>query len=144
MLTVMDDNVSESPVFMVTELVSAIDRPNVPLLTSDQQEMSVTTSPFVPAQLVHAGELDAAIDPADADPHVTDIRVVVLDTLEVPALPGVAGVQLHGPGTRSCRPRRSARGPRWSLKAPVIIWSAIPATTTVRGSRGTRCAGCPH
>jgi hypothetical protein len=65
-----------------------MDMSNVPLVEAVQNEMSVSTSPFVPAQLVHAGVFDAEIDPADADPHVTDCRVVTLDTFDVPAEPG--------------------------------------------------------
>ena len=73
---------------MVTDEFSAIDRPNVPLLLADQNEMSVTTSPLLPAHDVHSGSLLAAISPADAEPHVTASRVVTLDTSDVPALPG--------------------------------------------------------
>jgi hypothetical protein len=91
MLTVMLVSVSESPVFMVTLELSCIDRPKVPELDSDQNEMSVSTSPFVPAQLVHDGWLDAVTDPADAEFHDTDGRVVTEDTFDVPAAPGAGG-----------------------------------------------------
>jgi len=89
MLTEIEVKVSESPVFMVTEEFSAMENSNVPLVLADQNEMSVSTSPLVPAQFVHAGSVPlAAIDPADADAHVTAGRVVTLDTFAVPFAPG--------------------------------------------------------
>lgn len=88
MVTVIKVRVSESPVFMVTLELSCIDMPNVPDADADQNEMSVSTSPLVPAQFVHAGWLLAATLPPDALAHVTDGLVVTLDTLAVPAAPG--------------------------------------------------------
>jgi hypothetical protein len=85
---VIEVSVSESPVSMVTDEDSVMDMLNVPDVLAVQKLMSVSTSPFVPAQDVHAGSLLAEIDPADADPHVTDCRVVTLDTAVVPADPG--------------------------------------------------------
>lgn len=85
---VIDVKVSVSPVFIVTDEFSCIDSSNVPLEDNDQNEMSVTTSPLVPAQDGHAGWFDAAITPPDAEPQVTASRVVVLDVLDVPFDPG--------------------------------------------------------
>jgi len=88
MLTEIAVSVSESPVSMVTDEFSAQLNSNVPELFADQNETSVSTSPLVPAQLVHAGWEDAATDPADGLPHETDGLVVTLDTFAVPAAPG--------------------------------------------------------
>ena len=65
-----------------------MDMLNVPDVDAVQNEMSVSTSPLVPAQDVHSGSFDAATDPADADPPVTACRVVTEDTSVVPAAPG--------------------------------------------------------
>ena len=89
MLTDIEVKVSESPVSMVTLELSVIDIPNVPDVDADQNVMSVSVSPFVPAQEVHSGSFDADTVPADAVPHVTASRVVTLDTFAVPADPGV-------------------------------------------------------
>ena len=44
---------------MVTDELSCMLMPNVPLVDADQNEMSVSVSPFVAAQDVHAGVFDA-------------------------------------------------------------------------------------
>jgi hypothetical protein len=81
--------VSESPVCMVTLDESCMENPNVPDVDADQKEISVSVSGDVPAQLVQAGAVPVdAIDPDDADAHVTPGRVVTDDTLDVPADPG--------------------------------------------------------
>jgi hypothetical protein len=86
---VMVVRVSESPVCIVTLDESCMENPNVPDVDADQNEMSVSVSGDVPAQLDQAGAVPVeAIDPDDADAHVTAGRVVTLDTLDVPADPG--------------------------------------------------------
>jgi hypothetical protein len=85
---VMLARVSESPVSMVTLELRVIDSSKVPEVLSDQNEMSVSTSPFVPAQDVHSGSLLEVIEPADALAQVTASRVVTLETLAVPLDPG--------------------------------------------------------
>jgi hypothetical protein len=82
--------VSESPVSMVTLDESCMDMSNVPEELAVQNEMSVSTSPLVPAHDVQAGVFDADTDPADGEPHVTAGRVVTDDTEVVPAEPGSA------------------------------------------------------
>jgi hypothetical protein len=88
MLIVTEVSVSESPVFMVTEALSGMEPSNVPDVDADHPEVSVSTSPLVPAQDSHAGWLLAATDPADGEPHVMDSRVVTLETFAVPFGPG--------------------------------------------------------
>jgi hypothetical protein len=78
-----------SPVFIVTEADRVMAAPNVPDVLADQYEVAVTTSPLVPAQLVHDGRVPfAEMLAPDALAHVTALRAVVLDTFAVPADPG--------------------------------------------------------
>jgi hypothetical protein len=66
-----------------------MENPNVPDVDADQNEISVSVSGDVPAQFDQAGAVPVdAIDPDDADAHVTAGRVVTDDTLDVPADPG--------------------------------------------------------
>jgi hypothetical protein len=88
MLIVSVVKVSESPVCMITDEASCIDNPNVPDVAADQNDMSVSVSGLVPPHDVHSGSSLALMLPADADPHVTASRVVVEETLLVPAEPG--------------------------------------------------------
>ncbi len=88
MLTEIAVSVSESPVFMVTDEDSWMLMLNVPAVTAFQNEMSVSTSPLVPAQDVHAGMLLELTLPPDGAFQVTFSRVVTDDTLPVPAVPG--------------------------------------------------------
>ena len=117
-MTVIDVRVSESPVFIVTDADSGIEEPNVPAELADHSEISVTTSPLVPAQFVHAGAVPlVATDPADADAHVAAGLVVTLETFDVPADPGVPVCS-------------------WTLFAlvPVMLFSAALATVVLSAS----------
>src|ERR1700748_633723 len=80
--------VSVSPVSIVTDEVSTTDQSNVPALLAGQNEISVTTSPDVPAQAGQAGLVALLTDPALGEFQVTPSRVVVEETLLVPAAPG--------------------------------------------------------
>ncbi len=88
MLAVIDVNVSESPVLIVTELASTIDMLKVPADDAVQKLMSVSVSGLVPAQFVHAGWLLAVTLAPDDAFQVTAGRVVTDDTLAVPLAPG--------------------------------------------------------
>jgi hypothetical protein len=89
MLSVIDMSASESPVSIVTGFVSCIEKPNVPDVDADQNEMSVMISPFVPAHVVQVGAVPVElIAPAAADAQETASRVVTDETLDVPADPG--------------------------------------------------------
>jgi hypothetical protein len=79
-----------APVTMVAELLKATEKRNVPEVEAVHTEMSVTTSPLVPAQVAQDGVLLSAIDPAEAALNVTDTRVVLLEMLLVPLAPGDA------------------------------------------------------
>jgi hypothetical protein len=88
MLAEIAVKVSESPVSMTTLAESCIDMLKVPPLEAVQNEMSVSTSPLVPAHELHPGWLLAETDPPEAEPQVTASRVVTDDTFAVPAVPG--------------------------------------------------------
>jgi hypothetical protein len=80
---------SVSVVAIVADEDSVIENSKVPDVDADQKLTSVTTSLLVPAQDGHAGVVVALIEPAEAPvAHATASRVVVLETLEVPAVPG--------------------------------------------------------
>src|SRR5258708_823620 len=85
----MEDSVAVSPVLIVLARVSSTLNRKFPELDASQTEMLVTTSPLVPAQFDHAGNVAAmATAPAEAAAHVIAGRVVTDDTLLVPAAPG--------------------------------------------------------
>lgn len=89
MLTVTAVSDRLSPVFIVTLADKVMAAPKVPAVLADQYEVAVTTSPLVPAQLVHDGRVPfAEMLAPDALAHVTALRAVVDDTFAVPALPG--------------------------------------------------------
>ncbi len=86
---VIEDNVKVSPVLTVLDAVSSTENRKLPLAFASQMEMFVTTSPFVPAQFAHAGNVAViAFDPADAADQVIAGRVVTDDTFDVPFGPG--------------------------------------------------------
>src|SRR5260370_35402551 len=85
----MGDSVAVSPGFVVLGRVSSQLNRKFPERDASQTEMLVTTSPLVPAQFDHAGNVAAiAFAPADAAAHVIPGRVVTDDTFDVPAAPG--------------------------------------------------------
>jgi hypothetical protein len=89
MLMVIAVSERVSPVFIVTLADRVIAAPYVPDVDADQYDVAVTTSPLVPAQLVQLGRVPfAEMLAPEALAHVTALRVVVLDTFDVPAEPG--------------------------------------------------------
>ena len=77
-----------SPVAIVLDAARSAENRKFPEVLASQHEMSVTTSPLVPAHDDHVGVFDSATAPAAAVPHVTAIRVVTDDTADVPDAPG--------------------------------------------------------
>lgn len=88
MVTETEVSVSESPVFSVTAGESTALMVNAPLVLAVQNEMSVSVSGDVPAQLSQAGWLLAVTEPAAGPAHVTLSRVATDDTFAVPLAPG--------------------------------------------------------
>src|SRR5258708_20077450 len=85
----MEGRVVVCPGLILLGRVSRTLKRKFPELDASQTEMLVTTSPLVPAQFDHAGNVAAiAIAPADAAAHVIAGRVVTADTFDVPAAPG--------------------------------------------------------
>src|SRR5258708_6297530 len=85
----MELRVAVSPVLIVLARVSRTLNMKFPELAASQTEMLVTTSPLVPAQFDHAGNVAAiAFAPADAAAHVIPGRAAPDDPFDVPAAPG--------------------------------------------------------
>jgi hypothetical protein len=81
---------SVSPVFTVLLALSAADHRKLPLADASQNETWLTTSPFVPAQLVKDGVLDNDSTPVVDALNVAACRAVTDDVEVVPAVPGLA------------------------------------------------------
>src|SRR5258708_4310171 len=137
----MEDSVAVSPVLIVLARVSSTLNRKFPELDASQTEMLVTTSPLVPAQFDHAGNVAAmATAPAEAAAHVIAGRVVTDDTLLVPAAPAPpASVCSAGRATALCGENSTcawcSSRPGWSRDAGAgagCSWASLQSPKPMR------------